>query len=233
MDIIFSRKRIKLPQFRNGKKIILKKLLKTGSIVFCMIFVFSSILNAITPIFNDLCIDKAKSLATIISNEEATKVMKDYEYDELVSIHKDSEDNILMIEANIITINKIISDVAIKIQESINSNEENDISIKLGSFTGNKLIAGYGPDIPIKINVVGNVETDYRSEFTEAGINQTLHRIYLNVNCKVSILTPFETITEDINNQVVLAENVIIGKIPSTYYNLKGLQSGDLMEVIQ
>lgn len=79
----------------------------------------------------------------------------------------------------------------------------------------------------------GTVETDLRSEFKEAGINQTLHRIYLEVKCNVTILTPYETITETITNQVLLTEGVIIGNIPDTYYNLEGLNSDQLMEVIE
>ena len=79
----------------------------------------------------------------------------------------------------------------------------------------------------------GTVETDLRSEFKEAGINQTLHRIYLEVKCNVTILTPYETITETITSQVLLTEGVIIGDIPDTYYNLEGLNSDQLMEVIE
>ena len=78
----------------------------------------------------------------------------------------------------------------------------------------------------------GTVETDLRSEFKEAGINQTLHRIYLEVKCKVNILTPYDTITETIYNQVLLVEGVIIGNIPETYYNLEGLNSDQNLEAI-
>lgn len=79
----------------------------------------------------------------------------------------------------------------------------------------------------------GNVETELKSEFKEAGINQTLHRIYLNIECNVSILTPYNTIQETINNQVLLVEGVIIGNIPGTYYNLQGLNDDQKMEVIE
>ena len=79
----------------------------------------------------------------------------------------------------------------------------------------------------------GTVETDLRSEFTEAGINQTLHRIYLEVKCNVNILTPYKTIKETIYNQVLLVEGVIIGNIPDTYYNLEGLNDDQNMEMIE
>ena len=78
----------------------------------------------------------------------------------------------------------------------------------------------------------GTVETDLRSEFKEAGINQTLHRIYLEVKCNVNILTPYSTIKETIVNQVLLVEGVIIGNIPDTYYNLEGLNDEQNMEMV-
>ena len=78
----------------------------------------------------------------------------------------------------------------------------------------------------------GSVETDLRTEFREAGINQTLHRIYLQVKCHVTILTPYDTITETIVNQVLLVEGVIIGNIPDAYYNLEGLNSDQMLEML-
>ena len=108
------------------------------------------------------------------------------------------------------------------------------LRLLFGSFTGISLLAGTGPGIKIKISSVGNVETDLKSEFISQGINQTLHRVYLQVKCEVSILTPFENITRDITNQVLIAENVIIGKIPSTYYNLEGIENkAQTLEVVE
>lgn len=95
-------------------------------------------------------------------------------------------------------------------------------------------MAGKGPGIKITISSIGNVETDLKSEFTAQGINQTLHRVYLQVKCEVSILTPFEDISREITNQVLLAESVIVGKIPNTYYNLEGLNSNsNALEIIE
>lgn len=103
-----------------------------------------------------------------------------------------------------------------------------------GSFTGFKLLAGKGPGVKIKISSIGEVETDLRSEFTAQGINQTLHRVYLQVKCNINILTPFDNISREITNQVLLMENVIVGNIPNTYYNLEGINgSSDALEVIE
>ncbi len=102
-----------------------------------------------------------------------------------------------------------------------------------GSFTGLKILSGRGPGIKIRISSVGVVATDLRSEFVSQGINQTLHRVYLQVDTSVNILTPFDNIEKEISNQVLLMENVILGEIPSTYYNLEGLNNGDELEVIE
>ena len=85
----------------------------------------------------------------------------------------------------------------------------------------------------IRISSIGNINTELKSEFSAEGINQTLHRVYLKADCELSILTPFNNITKKITNQVLIAENVIVGHIPETYYNLEGLKQDDAMEVMQ
>ena len=235
---IYSRPRIRLPKifFSSGGDTNLKRTQKIAKIFIIMVIAFSTVkivLDAISPIFDALCEDRAKSIATIISNNEATNVMKDHTYDELFTIEKDNDGNITMIKSNIIPINEIISDVAVKIQNSINERGREKIKIAIGSFTGSKLLSGRGPGVPIRISSIGNVETDLRSEFSAQGINQTLHRVYLQVDCEVSILTPYNTISEKISNQVLLIENVIVGKIPSTYYNLEGVDSSNALDIIE
>ena len=239
MDKIYSRPRIRIPKIvlNRGKKFNNKKNEKVLTLIIILIiafYTFKIILDAVYPIFDTLCETRAKSIATIISNEQATNVMREHSYDELFTIEKDSDNNITMVKSNVIAINEIISDVAVKIQDDIDAKGRENIEIAMGSFTGNKLLAGRGPGVKIRISPVGTVETDLRSEFTSQGINQTLHRVYLEVKCKVNILTPFEDIEKEIVNQVLLVENIIVGRIPETYYNLEGLNTeSDAMEVMQ
>lgn len=239
MDKIYSRPRIRIPKrvLNRGKKFNNQKNKKIITVIIILSIAFYTVkivLDAVYPIFDTLCETKAKSIATKISNEQATNVMRQHSYEELFTIEKDSDNNITMVKSNIIAINEIISDVAVKIQDDIDARGRENIEIAMGSFTGNKLLAGRGPGVKIRISPVGTVETDLRSEFTSKGINQTLHRVYLEVKCKVNILTPFEDIEKEIINQVLLVENIIVGRIPETYYNLEGLDAeSDAMEVMQ
>lgn len=127
--------------------------------------------------------------------------------------------NIKFIGANIITINEITSDIAINIQKSLNNHEDTKIKISLGSFTGSKLFSSIGPNIPIGLSSVGKVNTDVKSEFVSQGINQTIHRVYLQIDCNVDILTPYENIGTSVSNQVLLLENLIVGEIPENYFD--------------
>ena len=72
-----------------------------------------------------------------------------------------------------------------------------------GGITGSRYLSGFGPGINIKIIPVGNVVTNLKSEFNAAGINQTLHRIYLELACTVTIVTPYDTIEANIKNQIL------------------------------
>ena len=231
MHKIYSRPRLKIPKIvihmKNNKERSGKRA-KILIIVFIAFMTLAFIISAVTPIFDTLCKNEAISMATIIANNKATEVMAKHTYDELFSIEKDESGNIKMIKSNVIPINEIISDVAVKIQE------EMTLKLHFGSFTGLKLMSGKGPGIKIRISTIGNVKTDLKSEFVSKGINQTLHRIYLQVDCEVSILTPFDDITQSISNQVLLAENVIIGNIPNTYYNLEGINTkSDALEIVE
>ena len=236
---IYSRPRIRIPKifFQTRNEIRNKKTKNTIKIFLIIIIAILTVkysLDSALPIFDTLCENEAKSIATIVSNDQATNVMREHSYDELFTIEKDNAGNISMIRANVIPINAIISDVAIKIQNELNKKGRENIEISLGSFTGFKLFAGQGPGIKITISTVGNVETDLRSEFIAQGINQTLHRVYLQVDCEVSILTPFHDISQKISNQVLLIENVIVGHIPDTYYNLEGLEGkSDALEMVE
>ena len=226
MDKIYSRRR----NIENKK---MKKIIILFTIFIIGIITAKFILSAIIPIVDKECRDICKIIATKVSNEQATKVMNNYKYDDMTVITKDSKGNIAMISANMITVNEITSDIAIKIQEAFEKNENAVFNIKLGSFLGSKMLSGRGPDIEIKLKTTGNIETNLISQLESTGINQTLHKIYLEVKCKVSVLTPFETIEEQIVNQILLAESVIIGTTPNTYYNLEGLDQKESLEAME
>ena len=130
---IFSRYRIKLINLNKinlqNKNVV--KLIKIIAILTITIIVFKVAMDATIPIINEQCKTMAKSIATKISNEEATRVMADYEYEDFCRVEKDENNNIKMIGINMITINKIISDIPVLMQQELEKEENNTFTIKL------------------------------------------------------------------------------------------------------
>ena len=138
---IYSRPRIRMPKIiiRSRKKMQSKKTKKMATMLVIFIIAFATmklILDSVLPIFDTLCENRAKSIATMISNEQATNVMREHTYQELFSIEKDKDGNVAMIKSNVIAINEIISDVANKIQEEVDNRGRENIEIALRKFYG-------------------------------------------------------------------------------------------------
>lgn len=209
-------------------------IMKFAIIIVVAISVYRAIFSYIEPVFETLCDEKVKSIATVISNQESTKAMNKYQYDELYTIEKNHEGNVVMIRSNVVPINNMISDLTEGIQNRFNEIEETQIKIPFGNIFGIYYFSGLGPSIPTKVITTGTLDTEVKSEFIAKGINQTLHRIYVNFECNVKIITPVKNFEKKITNQVIIAEHIIVGNIPDTYYNLEGMTStDDVLNVIE
>lgn len=232
MDTIYSRRKIRIPKLNadNNKN---KKQMKIILILFIAILTLTVILKSITPMFGEKCEEKIRAIATDITNIESSKILKQKSYGNIVELVKDDNGNISVIKSDVVIINEIASDIAVAIQARLNELQTEEILIPAGSFLGSKFLAGIGPNIKIKVIPIGNIKTDIKTEFVSTGINQTMHRIYLELQCGVKILTPFNTIESNITNQVLLVETVIIGEIPSSYYNLEGLDKNNLVDMVK
>ena len=239
MDKIYSRKRIHLPKLyikRFSKKSInIRNYItaKFAIILIIAIVVMFTIINGINPIIDRICLDVSKSKATSIANKKTTDVMSGYSYEDIITIYRDNENKITMIKSNITVINEITSNIAIKIQEGLEKESDTITYIRMGSLTGTRVLSGMGPSIPIKLSTTGNVITSIRSEFESSGINQTIHRLYLDITCNVSVLTPYNVVEESIKNEIMIIENVIVGIVPTTYYNLEGMEKKNSIDIIE
>lgn len=99
-------------------------------------------------------------------------------------------------------------------------------------FLGISALSVISPNFKIAMERAGNIETNIDSEFTSVGINQTMHRIYLDLKCSVGILTPFKSINKEIASKVLLTETIIVGEVPSTYYNYDNLGFEDVLKTV-
>lgn len=219
MDKIYSRKTIRLPKLKgDGNKI--KKLYFVILMLFISIITGYKALQAVDPIFEALCNDKAQNIATEITNMKSSEVLSKYNYQDTVKIIQSEDGRNSMLKTDIVMLNQIISDITLAIQEELNNLAKEYVEIPLGALTGNKYLVATGPKIKVRIISTGDILTDIKTEFKSAGLNQTIYRIYLNLECCVSILTSYKTMEQRITNQVLLVETVVVGDIPETYLQI-------------
>ncbi len=233
MDSIYSRKRIKIPKvkgfYTNNKNA--KRFFSIFIIILIAFTTFYSLFKSINPIFDKLCMEKAREIGTYIMNNASNMILDNTDYKNIVSIEQDGENKVL--KTDVVIINKIASDIALEAEKQFKELQNEKIEIPIGALTGNKYLAGSGPSINIQVIPTGNILTEIKNEFESSGINQTVYRIYLELTCEVSIVSQYKTIEENIVNQVLLVETVIVGEVPESYYNLEGMKQEDVTEVIQ
>lgn len=219
IDHLYKRKRIDLEKIRKLKSIKILLLILFAS---CMISLFTFLKGAY-PVFKSSCETAASSKGVKIINDEVNKVMKDFTYDSIINIEKDVEGNISLIKADTVKINEITSRIISNIQKEFDKIPRITVFINMGTVSGISALNNVKPKFEIELESAGTLDSDVKTEFKSVGINQTQHKIYLDLKGKIGILTPISTFSKNINMRVLLMEAVIVGDVPDTYYNLEGM----------
>lgn len=231
MDKIYSRKRIQFPKRKRRK--IQKFYLLLFTIFLLLMISAVSFAIASYPIFVASCKTAASSKATHIVSDEVAKVMSDYSYDDLIDIEKDGNGDVVLIKSDTVLINKITSKIVSNIQSALDKTPTIMVYINYGSVSGISILKNLGPKFDIELEAAGKINTEIKSEFDSINVNQTLHKIYLNLSTSVSILTPIGVYGRDIDSKVLLTEAVIVGDVPETYYNLEGMSKDDTLNMME
>ena len=204
-----------------------RKRIKLTIFIVCVmipIILFQIITKAVEPTLIAICELEAQNIAILVSNKAIQNIMSGIDYEDLVTIEKDTNGKILALKANTLEMSRIATQISMEMQTIYNEMECDYIKIPLGNFSGNTLLSGIGPNVTVKIIPYGTVVTDFKSEFTSTGINQVRHRIYLEITTQVSIVAPLITKHVPVVNNINVAETVLVGDVPQTFYNLEGIK---------
>lgn len=208
-------KRVKIKEhlIRNKKKYKIFLFVSIG-VLFCFL-IFGLLIN---PVLIGTIEIKTKSVSTKAINAAVGNVVKNgVVYEDLVNIVTDELGNITMIQANALEINNLSKELAQTTERMIENYGELGVEIPLGSFSGIPILAGVGPDVNLKITPIGAVNCKFVSKFEQAGINQTIHRIYININANVGIVMPLYTKKFVSTQEVLISESIIVGSVPEVY----------------
>lgn len=165
---------------------------------------YTQVVNRLSDLIND-------SISQQISAGEL-------QYDRIIFFEKDENGNITALKTDMSEVNRLKTNILDLINEEILEYDTQSLGIPVGSVILPELFSGLGPKIKVEILSISNSDGSFHSDFQEAGINQTIHRLIMQVQVDVTVLVLRETQTFTVASEVVVAETIIVGKVPETFF---------------
>ena len=172
-----------------------------------------------TPVAQSVATGKAKYIMSDFINSSIVEDMENSDdiYSQITKVERNEKNEISAIYTDMKKINFLKSHIASLIQDKIINFKEKTFWISLGTLSGFEILNGKGPKVPMKISIAGNVFTNFNNKFSNAGINQTIHQIYVNIHTKICVTIPGSTCTSESDDEILVSETVIVGKVPRVY----------------
>ena len=166
----------------------------------------------------DIAISDARDAVAMAVNGCVSEMMRknDYGYDYFITLEKDAAGNITAITTNTTHINALSSQIMAEIARAADS-ESLNIRIPIGSLFGSNLLMGRGPEIPVHIRMLTSSFVRFDNDLISTGINQSRHVITLKANVDIDIMIPLSTVSTTVETDILIAETVIVGRVPDTY----------------
>lgn len=196
-----------------------RKLVITILVVSVILLFIILIHNMLRPVLQAKLAYQARVYTTMVVNQTVTEQLDamDISYQKIVRVTHSGSGAITSLQADSVLINKIKSAITQKATENLVGLQHEELKIPLGLLTGVKLLAGKGPNITFHLYPQSVVETYLYHEFTDAGVNQTLHRVYMTLDVDILAIMPGFSVETTVQTNVDLGETVIVGEVPSVY----------------
>ncbi len=171
------------------------------------------------PTIKSIAEAEARWVATDAVNRAIRDEIANVDYNQLIMVQKDNQGQIVLMQPNLVRINQLASDTTLSIQSALQGLVSEQFSIPVGQVLGSQLLANYGPRVKVSIYPIGTVRTSVFDKFEAAGINQTRHRIYLDIETQVQVVVPLVSSDVTVSTQVPITDTVIVGPVPTFYAN--------------
>ena len=188
--------------------------------VLLALLMIHTIHNALRPPLVALTEDRIRNQIIHVAEEAVGEVLyrQGASYSDMVSLQTGKSGEITTLSTDTVQLNQLRNAVMEQVITQVEDPEE--LGIPLGLLTGWDLLSATGPKLPVRVLSVASASGSYRNDFISAGINQTLHRIFLDVTILVRVLLPGGIVETEVMVPISVAETVIIGQVPQTYLNL-------------
>lgn len=178
-----------------------------------------SLLWHLKPVMTSMAMARVSNMVNRIVSAAVNEAVEsgEIDYGNFVIFDKDDTGHITALRSNVAEVNRMQGRIADEILLRLSEVSTSELKIPLGTLTGSALLAGRGPSLYVRMQAVGSANAVFRNQFTAAGINQTRHQIFLDVDVYMSILLPGMKTSTKVSNEIAVAETVIVGGVPDTY----------------
>ena len=192
-------------------------------LVFTMVL-FWTFRSKYRTVIRDLAKTQVMNTTSDLTNDAISKQIAEgtIAYDRIIYFEKDLDGRITALKTNMSEVNRLKTDILRIINDDIMELDTSALGIPLGSLFLPEILSGRGPAIPVTILSIRNSDASFVSHFSQAGINQTLHQLTMEVTVDVAVLVLGETTSFTMSSEVVVAETVIVGEVPTTYLQTGG-----------
>lgn len=191
------------------------------ALLFIVLQIIMLVDRNLRPTLEAIAEARAKVIATQAINDAiTTKIAQEINYGLLIAVHTDHNGKPSWAQVNTMEVNRIVAATTTRVQETLGNIRGEVLRIPLGQALNSQLLANMGPRIPFTIVPIGTVNVEVTDAFEQAGINQTRHKIYLEVYTDVQIVVPFVTRTIQVHSQIPIADVTYLGEVPQTVIDL-------------
>ena len=171
---------------------------------------------------SQIAVSDARDIVTVQINKSIAQIMQegDYDGDYFVTFSKNDKGEVTAISSNMARINALSALILDRVVGATD-NRTLTVEIPLGNLTGISLLMGRGPKVPIRIITLTSSRVEFHNSIVTAGINQTKHQITLEVQVDIDILIPWATESAQVVTEVLIADTIVVGQVPETYFNLQ------------
>ena len=189
-----------------------------------VIWAFAALRARLWPVVRSLAQTQVINTASDLINDAILEQIMEgqIQYDRIVYFEKDLNGRITALKTNMAEVNLLKTETLNIINDEIMAEDTEHLGVSLGSLFLPEFFSGMGPSFPVRILSIRNSDASFQSEFTEAGINQTLQKLRMDVILDVTILVLGQTETFTVASQMVVAETIIVGDVPATYLQTGG-----------
>lgn len=206
-------------------------------IVLGIIISFKIINKRVSPIMISIAEEETKKISDIIINDSVKKELDNGLTFEKLFITTYDNNNLSTIDFDSIIVNKLLNNVTSNIISSIKSVENGNIDnlnmlknyninklkkgiiyeIPLAYSYNNVFLSNISPKIPVKIHMIGNVNSNIRTKVTDYGINNALLEVYLDIEIELQVILPLLSSNIINKSSIPIAIKMINGDIPKYY----------------